>query len=832
MFKLSHFKIAYRLPVFVVLMATMVAISLGTLNYSQTSSLVRHELELELRAILESRSETLASYLTSIEQDLKTVATNPNTLTALKAYEKGWEELGDNQLSQLHQLYITDNPNPLGEKEKLDAASDGSTYSQAHATYHPWFRHFLNERGYYDIFLFNLKGDLVYTVFKELDYATNLETGKYKTTDLGNAYRAALSDKSTGNLHFFDFSPYAPSNDLPASFISTLVTDIHGNRAGVLVFQMPIDRLNSIQQVYEGMGDFGETYLVGSDHLMRSNSRFSNETTILNQSVQSVAVNQALKKQSGVLESNSYAGHASLAAFKPFEFNGTRWALIAEISLEEFTEPLHDMRFQMILVTLGLVGGIIVVSLMMSKSITRPIGSITGALKKLSKGELDTEIVGLERKDEVGEMAQAAQIFKENIAENAKLVEERALEEKLSAERQHKKSLEMADLLEEKVMAIVLTVESSTNDLHQALNGLNEGAHQTSDLSNSAQSTSDNMAGKMQTIASATEELAASIKEISSQVSHSSKVATHAVEEAKKSTEQVSGLSIAADQIGEIIGLIENIAEQTNLLALNATIEAARAGDAGKGFAVVASEVKALANQTGQATEQITTQVSSMRVATEKATEAISTIADTIASVEQVTETIASSVEQQDEATREIAQNVQNAAVDSTSVSNDIGTISQSAKTAGNSTEDSFYTAKILKESTQSLKEEVNSYLVHLRESADGNKEDDINHAVNSNIVVRYDNTEETYQIKNLSLTGGVVLTGTDLGLTAGTKIEVELPNVGVIKSQVIRTTSNEIKIQFIDLDASRRERLQEAMKQTSAKVTETISKETITKVA
>ncbi|WP_419903137.1 methyl-accepting chemotaxis protein [Kiloniella sp.] len=828
MLKLSHFKIAYRLPVFVVLMATMVAISLGTLNYSQTSSLVRQELEKELGATLESRSATLKSYLSSIEQDLKTVATNPNTLTALRSYEKGWAELGGNQLSTLHQLYITDNPNPLGEKEKLDAASDGSTYSQAHATYHPWFRQFLNERGYYDIFLFNLEGDLVYTVFKELDYATNLDTGKYNATDLGNAYRAATTDQHTGNLHFFDFKPYAPSNDLPASFISTLITDEQGKAAGVLVFQMPIDRLNAILQVYDGMGEFGETYLVGSDNLMRSNSRFSNETTILSQNVQTDPVNQALKNKTGVLEAESYAGHASLAAYKPFEFNGTRWAMVAEISQHEFIEPLHDMRLQMVLATLALVVGIVIVSLLMSKSITRPIGGITLALKKLSEGQLDTDIVGLDRKDEVGDMAQAAQIFKENIAENARLVEDRAIEEKRAADRQLKQSLEMADLLEEKVMAIVLTVESSTNDLHQALNSLNDGAHQTTSLSDSAQSTSDEMTGKMQTIASATEELAASIKEISSQVSHSSSVATHAVAEAKKSTEQVSGLSVAADQIGEIIGLIENIAEQTNLLALNATIEAARAGDAGKGFAVVASEVKALANQTSQATEQITAQVSSMRTATEKATEAITTIAETIESVEQVTETISASVEQQDEATREIAQNVQNAAVDSTSVTNDISTISQSAKTAGTSTEDSFYTAKILKESSQSLKEEVNKYLIHLRGSSSSTEEkittDKNIYPHNSSIILRYDNTEATYQINELSHRGGSIGTGKDLGLTAGKKIEVELPNIGVFKSQIIRTNPNEVTIQFTGSDSNTKDLLHEALDQSSSGSSENLS--------
>lgn len=352
------------------------------------------------------------------------------------------------------------------------------------------------------------------------------------------------------------------------------------------------------------------------------------------------------------------------------------------------------------------------------RSVTKPLVSMTESMELLAKGDTKTVIPALDREDEVGHMASAVQVFKSNMIENTKLMADKAEEDIRTKELQRKQSLEMADLLEEKVMAIVLTVERSTNEMHSALGGLHEGANHTSELSSSAQNTSNNMTGKMQTIASATEELAASIKEISAQVSHSSKVATKAVSEAQKSTEHVSGLSTAADQIGEIIGLIETIAEQTNLLALNATIEAARAGDAGKGFAVVASEVKALANQTSKATDQITEQVSSMRAATARAADAITGIAETITSVEQATETIASSVEQQDEATREIAQNVQEVAMDSKSVSTNITTINQSAQDAGQSSEMSFDTAKILQQSAISLKDEVSKYLKGLRTSS------------------------------------------------------------------------------------------------------------------
>lgn len=157
-----------------------------------------------LTTMAQSRSQALTSYLESIEQDITTIASNPNTTDALRAFDAGWNALGGAAEARLQELYISANPHPTGEKENLDAAGDGSAYSVAHARYHPWFRQFLRTRGYYDVFLFNLDGDLVYTVFKELDYATNLLSGTYADTDLGNAFRAGRN-LGAGDVAFFDF---------------------------------------------------------------------------------------------------------------------------------------------------------------------------------------------------------------------------------------------------------------------------------------------------------------------------------------------------------------------------------------------------------------------------------------------------------------------------------------------------------------------------------------------------------------------------------------------------------------------------------------------------
>jgi len=354
---LDNVRISKKLPVIIVLCAIISTTIIGALSYIEAREAVIHGEEAKLIAMKEARKAQLSDYLGSIEEDLIAVAGNPFTLEALSAFENGWNELGfqGDQTKLLQKLYITDNPNKTGEKEKLDYANDGSPYSQAHAQYHPWFRSFLYAREYYDIFLFDLKGNLVYSVFKELDYATNINTGKWKDTDLGNVFRAAKKNGKAGQKSFFDFRPYAPSADAPASFISTPVVGENGRMEGVLVFQMPIGRINGIMQAAAGMGESGETYIVGADYLMRSDSRFSEESTILKTKVEGATVQAAINGESGVEIVEDYRGINVVSAYTPFEFLGTKWVVLAEIDEAEMLQPVITMRNHILEVMLVLV---------------------------------------------------------------------------------------------------------------------------------------------------------------------------------------------------------------------------------------------------------------------------------------------------------------------------------------------------------------------------------------------------------------------------------------------------------------------------------------------
>ena len=192
--------------------AATASISLNLLSESY-----RTQTERSLKQSGEIQAKAVQDYLGTIQRDLLVMSRNQVFLSALADFSSAFAALPEPQKT-LQKLYITDNPNPTGQKEALDAASDGSEYSRLHAQYHPWIREFLQTGGYYDIFLFNTSGDLVYTVFKELDYATNMNTGQWRATDLAAAFKAGLAGRP-GEFSFFDFKPYAPSNDAPASFI-------------------------------------------------------------------------------------------------------------------------------------------------------------------------------------------------------------------------------------------------------------------------------------------------------------------------------------------------------------------------------------------------------------------------------------------------------------------------------------------------------------------------------------------------------------------------------------------------------------------------------------
>jgi len=398
----------------------LVGICIGFAAYWNAADTLGQEAKFRLEALLDSRKAALEDYLGSIEQDLWFVATNPTTKNALVDFRDSWHDLGGQQEQTLQKLYIDDNPHPLGAKDNLDAASDGSSYSDVHRTYHPWLRDLLRKRGYYDIFLFDLEGNLIYTVFKELDYATNLVSGKYQDTDLGKAFRAARDNPAQSFQVFYDFRPYAPSHGAPASFISKPILDDAGQALGVLVFQMPIDRLNAVVQQTAGLGETGQTFLVGEDGLMRTDSRFAEESTILTKKVENSLVGAALRGEHGTSDLVDLSGEEGVAAYTFIDFNGTRWAMIAEMAKHEILAPVIGLAVRLFLITCAALLALAVIGWYLARDVVKPLVQMVKAVEVMSKGD-HTQIPGIERHDEIGSVSRSLEAISQKGLEAARL---------------------------------------------------------------------------------------------------------------------------------------------------------------------------------------------------------------------------------------------------------------------------------------------------------------------------------------------------------------------------------------------------------------------------
>ncbi len=356
-----------------------------------------------------------------------------------------------------------------------------------------------------------------------------------------------------------------------------------------------------------------------------------------------------------------------------------------------------------------------VIGWLCGRSIIRPINAMTTAMGTLAKGDTSVEVPARDRGDEIGHMAAAVQVFKDNAIEMERLRAEQE-RQRARAEQDRRAAMHrMADELDASVKAIIEAVGSAAVEMQATAGSMAANAEQTTRQSAAVAAASQQASANVQTVATAAEELTTSISEIGRQVGHSAEISRRAVSEADRTNALVEGLATAAQRIGEVVELITNIASQTNLLALNATIEAARAGEAGKGFAVVASEVKNLANQTGRATEEIGSHVTAIQQATREAVEAIRGIGGTIGGINEVASTIASAVQQQGAATQEIARNVQQAAQGTQEVDENITGVAHAAGETGAAATQVLASAGDLSQMATKLRTEVERFVTQVR---------------------------------------------------------------------------------------------------------------------
>jgi methyl-accepting chemotaxis protein len=438
--------------------------------------------------------------------------------------------------------------------------------------------------------------------------------------------------------------------------------------------------------------------------------------TISGKSLLSVADRKAAMTAPLGARETSQDGKALVATAVPLlDFAGKPIGVI-ELVMDVSDIVARSSRALMVLAVVTLVAIVLglLMSVLLARGIGRPIKGITATMREMADGRCDLAVPHADRKDEIGVMASALEVFRQNIIER-QVLEARQAEEKASKERRAVVVDELVHAFEHDTSQSLQAFAAASYQLDassRTLTGIAEDVEGKVTVSAKAAATAST---NVTTVAAATQELSASLQEVSRQVSQSTEITARAMSEADKTRGEISGLAAAAQAIGDVVDLITTIAGQTNLLALNATIEAARAGEAGKGFAVVASEVKLLADQTAKATQEIAGQIASIQQATQNSVAAIDGIGKTIASISEIATSIASAVHEQSTATAEIARNVSEAARGTEELSGNVSAVASSATTIGTSSSNVLGAATDLNTQSATLRGKIETFLANIR---------------------------------------------------------------------------------------------------------------------
>lgn len=721
---------------FIAISALSILISaalVGSNTIIKSEIAIKHQVEQKLIAARDLKKNQIEDYFSLLNNQIKTVSSSPwiidaadymksaffdyplqtggkVEISAIKSYydndfDRVFKINNDNKSANttnllnnisdnalfLQQDYIALNTNPLGNKDALIKTGNNSSYDLLHQEYHPSLRQYLTTFGYYDIFIVEPdSGHVIYSVFKELDFATSLLKGPYKDSGLAKAFKQAMQLQNADDSVLVDFSPYLPSYNAAASFIaSPIMRD--GERLGILIFQMPIDGINNIMTNNKswkttGFGESGETYLVGKDNLLRSQSRFlienkqgyltaiqsqvdqstlakidAGNSAIGLQKVNNTSIDEAIKGNTGIAYISDYRNEAVISAYVPINIMGFNWVLLSEIDQQEAFSHLNDLESSLIITTIIIAAILIIImgaiGTLFTRVVVRPIEDFSDKVKQITSQQDLTIRIPTNGNNEFSDLGASLNNMLDSLASFIRNMRDRA--ENLAKNSHH---------------------------LNQATDNAAEKVNQQNLEINAAATATTELSASISEVAQSAEKAATQMRTTRSHVNSSMSVANDTqtdIYQLQKNMDSainaMGQLETESQGIGAVLDVIQNIAEQTNLLALNAAIEAARAGEQGRGFAVVADEVRTLASRTADSTGEIRTKIESLQKGVENALNSVQAsqknthssiekVESNVTSMKEVTgyvdevdemnAHIATAAEEQNQVTEEINRNV------------------------------------------------------------------------------------------------------------------------------------------------------------------------------